>query len=363
MKPFRILAIPVIFLVASSANAGPASSKLSALSELLIKNYSSKAGAQRTTLAVFPFSCDEKLRKRRAGFAVSELMAHRFVANRDFEVVERGEVGRVLSEQRFQASGAVDSDTAVKLGKILGAGTILVGNLQKVDGMYQVNARLVNAETGKIIVSGFVEFPAGAFEDDARMYLSLVPEEQTLGLYAVYSYRSNDNAVGTSVEPFASGTLTRTPSQFSTHLAGGGMLYRPKKNLQISADCVTSTTRGKYDDVVLSASPGSGPSYMDMTVLSVGGAYVGMLADKLAYSAGLGLQNMWVNTGSADAKKGNPPIGIFAKAGMEFKPQARVGVGVNFKYSLSDMSVSSEYGNKILELSPLSLETVLAFYF
>ncbi len=360
----KTLAILAIFVFAANVSAGTASSRLSELAELLIKNYASLTGEGKTTLAVFPFTCDEKLDKRRAGFAVSELMAHRFVADRNFDVVERSEVGRLLTEQRFQASGAVDSTTAVKLGKMLGAGVILVGNMQKVDGMYQVNARLVNAENGKVIVSDFAEFPVGAFEEDARVYLNLVPDSQTLGFYALFNYRSNSNKVGITSEPSGSATINRTPVSFSNSMVGGGLLYRPAKKMQLNLECATATHDAKYADVVVSGGFGTGKSSMEMTILAASAGYVSKLSDKWGYLAAAGLQKIWVNTLTYnDIVKDDPPLGFFLKAGMEFKPQSRVGIGLNLKYDLSGLAVESYQNQALFELSPLSVETVLAFYF
>ncbi len=66
MKSFFLF---IAMCFAGNAYAGPASAKLSALAESLIKGYAAKAGPTKTTLAVFPFTCDPKLEKQRVGFA------------------------------------------------------------------------------------------------------------------------------------------------------------------------------------------------------------------------------------------------------------------------------------------------------
>jgi len=161
MKLARWILFVGMLVTPDILNAGTASRKLSSLADELIGGYLAKGGG-RATVAIFPLNCAVKLQKERVGFAMSELLSHRFVSDGTFTVLERGELEKLLGEQRLQASGAVDSDVAVKLGKVLGAKVLLLGNIQKVDGRYQVNGRLVDAETSAVIVSGYSEVGSSA---------------------------------------------------------------------------------------------------------------------------------------------------------------------------------------------------------
>lgn len=356
--------VSTIFCLCGNLHAGTASSKLSALAELLIKNYETKA-AGKVTLAVFPFSCEEKLRKQRVGFAVSELMSHRFVAAPDFTVVERGEIGKVLGEQKIQSSGVTDSATAVKLGQLLGANALLMGNMNKVDGLYQVNARLVNVETGEVITSGYTELTVDAFEEDAGVYLNLVPQEQTLGIYGVFNYRHNANDAPRFTES-QWGDVVNNPRSFTSMMSGGGLLYRPHRNIQINAEVITNIGDSEYITEVHYYSFPS-PSYfvekkkMKMTVASVMASYVAPISARWHYLAGLGSQ--FFVSGVSEAKEDVPP-GLFGKAGIEYRPQSRIGLGINLKYELKPVEFRSEWSdNVMMRMNPLSFETVLALYF
>jgi len=345
--------------------AGPASSKLSVLAESLIKGYESKAEG-KATLAVFPFTCEEKLQKQRVGFAVSELMSHRFVAHPNFTVVERGEINRLLSEQKLQSSGVTDSATAVKLGQMAGANALLMGNLNKVDGLYQVNARIVNAETGEIVASGYTELPVDAFADDAGVYLNLVPQEQTLGIYGVFNYRHNANNLQTFTDAQWGGQVVNNPRAFTSTMAGGGLLYRPHRRIQINAEVVTNIGDGVYvEQVYYYSSPTPGyfveKRKIKLTVASLMTSYVAPLSAKWNYNAGLGVQ--FFVSGVSEAKEDVPP-GLFAKAGIEFRPQSRIGFGVNLKYEFKTVEFRSEWSeNVMMRMNPLSFETVLSMYF
>ena len=187
IKRFIVFITMIVFVF--PLFAGTTTKKLSKLSEFLIKEYRVKIGNEKSIIAIFPFNTDERLSKQRVGFAISEMMSHKFISSDIFIVAERTELGRLITEQKLQVSGAVENETAVKLGKILAAKIILIGNVQKVAGKYQINARLVNVETSEVLTSGYEELSVESFNKTALLYLNLVPEEQTIGIY--FSYNSS----------------------------------------------------------------------------------------------------------------------------------------------------------------------------
>lgn len=67
-----------------------------------------------------------------------------------FKVIERSQMTRVLSEQKFQLSGMTDSEFA-QFGKMLGADYILVGSVSVLGSKYIINARVVEVKTASII--------------------------------------------------------------------------------------------------------------------------------------------------------------------------------------------------------------------
>jgi len=62
-----------------------------------------------------------------AGRAISESITEKLFQSDHFKVVDRANLKKVLSEQSLGASGAVDEDTAVKMGKLLGASALITG--------------------------------------------------------------------------------------------------------------------------------------------------------------------------------------------------------------------------------------------
>lgn len=349
----------IVFVTAFAGNicAGSSSGKLSVLADTLIKDYAAKSGGGKTTLAIFPFTCDGKLEKQRAGFAASEVMSHRFVAEGSFTVVERGEIGKLLEEQRLQSSGAVDSDTAVRLGKVLGAGVILLGNIQKVGGKYQVNARLVRAETSAVLVSGYAELDSEAFEEDARPYLNLVPDEQVLSVYFLYNFRHNSNDLAAVNVPNPPGTIACVPNSFNLGLMGMGIRYFPAQKVFLDFSGMKDSgapTVGKEKGFAV-----------DILVSSLRGlvGYKFKIGSKLNLYTGIGAAG-YALSGDTSVNYITPTL----QARMEYRLQSRIGISISAGYDLlakvaDTPSYSSAQFIKWARLSKLSFEPSVSLYF
>lgn len=65
-------------------------------------------------------------------------------------VVERSRLEEVLAELTLQQSGKVDPGTAQKVGKLLGAHYLVMGNLTMQKGSGRLDAKVVHVETAKV---------------------------------------------------------------------------------------------------------------------------------------------------------------------------------------------------------------------
>jgi TolB-like protein len=68
-------------------------------------------------------------------------------------VVERERLQAILDEHKLAQNGKLDSKTAVRIGKLLGARHLVLGSYFDVAGSLRVDARLVDVETGAIVKS------------------------------------------------------------------------------------------------------------------------------------------------------------------------------------------------------------------
>lgn len=95
-----------------------------------------------------------------AGVLASEL------ANIDkIQIVERSQMDDVLAEQSIQMTGAIDTETVVKIGQLIGVDAIIVGNLTDYVSWNAVavygstitfSVRMIDTESGRVVLSGAI---------------------------------------------------------------------------------------------------------------------------------------------------------------------------------------------------------------
>jgi TolB-like protein len=83
------------------------------------------------------------------GKAVAEIMRTELVGTDRFRVVERAQIKQALNEQALQMSGAIDTKSAIELGKLLRADLIIVGSVVKIGSSYTINSRMIDVKTGE----------------------------------------------------------------------------------------------------------------------------------------------------------------------------------------------------------------------
>ena len=81
--------------------------------------------------------------------ALTQRLTTEMIKLGEFTVLERSEMKKVLDEQKFQYSGCVDTQCAVKIGQMLGAKYMIVGSVSKIGNTYSVDSRLINVETSE----------------------------------------------------------------------------------------------------------------------------------------------------------------------------------------------------------------------
>ncbi len=113
------------------------------------------------------------------GFArgLTEMLTTALSDSEPFIVLERGEIGEVLDEQDFGDSGRVNRETAPEIGSVIGAQTLITGNIteftyqkssvggdvsilggldasvDRVTAMVALDLRVIDAVTGEVITS------------------------------------------------------------------------------------------------------------------------------------------------------------------------------------------------------------------
>jgi TolB-like protein len=141
-----------LMLAAAPASAAPASSS---------------SGFKKTKIAVLDFQTQgEEFPTQDMGKIVAEWLITGLVETGRFDVIERRLLEKILQEQKLGMTGLIDPESAAQLGKVLGVKTIVSGTILKLGRTQEINARLINVDTGSIVTAEKVEASSSARLDD-----------------------------------------------------------------------------------------------------------------------------------------------------------------------------------------------------
>jgi TolB-like protein len=204
------------------------------------------------TMAVFPFLCDEKLVKKQIHIAVTSLLTSQLIHHDRIKLVERQRLQSILEEEKLGSTGAVESTTAAKIGRLLGVKWAVLGNVFQIGSSYQISAKLVDTESAEILSASIAEIPVKVFDEGAAIYMPLIPEYQTVGLYCRVGFFPSVNIKKIQPEIHSIFTISPTnirPSEIP-NIFGLGMRYYPKPMWMIDLYIMT-TDFGKSEDHVI----------------------------------------------------------------------------------------------------------------
>jgi hypothetical protein len=85
-----------------------------------------------------------------AEFVVEEL-AYIIVSSGGFKVVDRRSLEAIRTEQNLQTSGEVDDDSAVSIGKLLGANIVITGSIGGVGSTRRLRLKALDVTTAEIV--------------------------------------------------------------------------------------------------------------------------------------------------------------------------------------------------------------------
>ena len=117
------------------------------LANILLFSNLTALNTKNETIAVFDFignDINSNIARTLSDRLRIELVKYNFI-----NVLERNRIDAILEEQAIQMSGCVD-ECLVEVGKLLGATSIITGSIGKVGDYYTINARKINATTGKL---------------------------------------------------------------------------------------------------------------------------------------------------------------------------------------------------------------------
>lgn len=81
---------------------------------------------------------------------LTESIRRELVISGQYEVIDRGNMNKILGEQAFQMTGCVAEECVVEAGQLLGVGKIITGSVSIVGKTHYLSLSLINVQTGKI---------------------------------------------------------------------------------------------------------------------------------------------------------------------------------------------------------------------
>jgi hypothetical protein len=87
------------------------------------------------------------------GRYVADKLTPYFARSRQFSVLERNLINKVIEEQQFQVSSFVDESSTQEFGKILGAEAIISGKISELENMFYIHAKAVGVARGDLMAS------------------------------------------------------------------------------------------------------------------------------------------------------------------------------------------------------------------
>lgn len=106
-------------------------------------------------IVVYEFT-DMSRRVTPEGQLVAERLTTKLVQTGKFQMIERSRLEAALKELKLQSSGVIDENAAIRAGRILGAEAVVTGTLARLNGRFEINARMIDVATAGIIAGHIV---------------------------------------------------------------------------------------------------------------------------------------------------------------------------------------------------------------
>ena len=106
---------------------------------------------ERLSLSVLPFEQNGVVSESSVSF--QDRLIDSLVNQNRFRVVERAKLDVILQEQKLSSTELIDKNTALRLGKLVAAQSIVTGSIIETGTGTEIVARLVDTETSEILAS------------------------------------------------------------------------------------------------------------------------------------------------------------------------------------------------------------------
>jgi hypothetical protein len=164
----RYIAIILCFLIGSHTfvQAQDMDTELSKLTEDLAGKIQDH-GNKKVTVLDFT---DLQGNSSELGKYIAEQLTVDFVmAKRDFSVLDRANLKKILAEHKLTASGLVDPENAKKLGLFAGVDALIIGNIIPIGTNITLTVKVITTETAEVVGAAKAKFRS---DETVRQFLS-----------------------------------------------------------------------------------------------------------------------------------------------------------------------------------------------
>src|SRR4051812_22930303 len=144
---------------------------------------------------------------------VPDFLITEMSVNTGIRVVERDQVQKLIDEQHLTSGGQVDRETAVRVGKLLGAQHMIFGGfMADPKGNFRIDARAVNVETGAIEYTERVQDKS----DNVLGLIGQLAEKLNSGLkLPAMPLRPGDAAPASGAQQAGAPSATKLPMRYA----------------------------------------------------------------------------------------------------------------------------------------------------
>lgn len=110
------------------------------------------APAKAISIAVIRFkTLNKEAQDISLGELISETFTSSLVNSRNFKIIEREQLDKLVKEMEMGQTGFIETTDAVEIGKMLHADAIITGSVALLGGQIQLNARIIEIESAYVI--------------------------------------------------------------------------------------------------------------------------------------------------------------------------------------------------------------------
>src|ERR1700744_2481880 len=91
-------------------------------------------------------------------YIAEQLTVDLVIDRKDFSVLDRANLKKVLDEHKLTATGLIDPDNAKKLGQFAGVDALILGTITPKDRSVSLTAKIITTDTAEIVGATRTEF-------------------------------------------------------------------------------------------------------------------------------------------------------------------------------------------------------------